>query len=471
MGRHRSPNSKRVVARELVYGVIAMALMFVLTFGWQSTRDTSEKEHANRNNCPAGNITIPYTLMGSASSISGIQEEFLATKPVFKDFCVTGFVAAPVNQAALIYTANNDLDTNGALERVGKSATSKEWPIVGFKDVGVAVPNELAKDPIYKSWTEMKQVAFINEQPLAGSIASSAMQEKPATTIARERAINEKLPFVTMSSEVPAGYTFVFPDQPSTLHLPTRMLAVNTSPAVTEEQSRAAVAFIDFSKDKVTKMEGPALESIRAALAAPPLPTEPAHRPQVNAAPLPPSDTLFLLDTSEKMAPSIAKVSHELSTRATKLGTRGHHVGMWNYSSPLSTTMKRGWRSNVPLSDDTAGANAAKAVTGFGTGGQPQTHEAIVAAMSYAQRVAFENNQQVKIILIATGTSDAGSQGPLDKALKDVDPGRVRLHVVHVGDDAPDHELDVLATVRGGIVAAPKTDNEREDILNQILGI
>ncbi|QGU01950.1 von Willebrand factor type A domain protein [Corynebacterium kalinowskii] len=471
MGRHRSPKSKTRVARELIYAIIAVLLLIAVGVGWMSLRNTNAANRANEKSCPAGEITIPYNLMGSTSSLAKIQEEYLDTNPVIQDFCVTSFTGTTINNAALVYTAHNNHDTTMTLSRMNKSATTTEWPIVGLKDIGVAVPDAQAGDPSFRNWSELKNVVFINEQALASAIAAGSMEDKPAMTIQRKRAIEEKKPFVTVSSEVPAGYTFIFPDQPSALHLPTRMLAVNTSDSVTEEQSRAAASFIEFGKEKVTKVDGPALTSIQSALAAPPLPAEPSQQSTALGEPVAPSDTLLLVDTSEKMGLNFATVSQNLATRATKIGEGGHKVGLWNYSSPQSATTTHGWRNNVTLNDNSAGANAAAAVTRFGTGGTPQTHEAVVAALPYAQRVATDNNKPVKVVLVTTGTSDAGSQGLLNEKLKDIDPNRVQLHIIHIGGGAQDEELAQWATENGGSATAPASDAEREAALDRVLGL
>lgn len=468
MGRHRSTNSRSGVAKELVYGVIAVIVVIALVVGWLTLRKSTSEEHASETHCPAGDISLPFALLGTTTSLDAIQQEYLDTHPIIQDHCVTSFTGAKLDSAALVYSSLGDQDTKAELGKISKTAATSEWPIVGMKDVGIAVP--AGHDEI-SDWATATDVAFITEQPLAAQLAGATMKTKPGSSIPRAKAVAEHKAFVTVDSDVPAGYAFVRPQQPAAVHLPTRMLAVGTSPAVTEEQSRAAAHFIDFAKKKAAEVQEPELGAIKSALAANPLPAEAAAPTTAPAAATPASDTLLLLDASEAMGPHFAEVTHGLSESAVKLGANGHHVGLWNYSSPQSAGVTRGWRNNVALDDASQGANAAHALTLLGYGGSPQTHEAVVASLSYAQRVAFESHKPVKVVLVTTGTADKGSQGALDAALKDIDPARVSLHVIRVGNGAADDELAGWAGAHGGTVTAAASDAELGQIFAKVLGV
>ncbi|MEJ5996673.1 vWA domain-containing protein [Corynebacterium sp. H130] len=465
MGRHRAERSNSGIAKELIYAVIAAVVVLALLVGWLMLRDRNSESHTTAGNCPAGTITVPTALIGGAGSLKSLQEEYLQTKPVIKDYCVSEFTDADVKKAALVYTESGDQATKKALQGAKKSAATSQWPIVGLSEIGIAVPQE--KNPAdFGDWATVSDVAFINDDALSGTIAKQAMNTSPATTIPRDKAVAEKKAFVTASSEVPNGYTFVVPQQPSLLQLPTRAMAIATSEGVSEEQSRAAAAFLEFAASKTTKLEGPAAQAVDQAVKAAPLPAAEAQAPQ--AAPKK-SDTLVVLDTSDQMAPQYPAVSASLAERITRLGAANFTVGLWNYSSPLSAGVASGWRPNVPLTDASNGANAATAVTRFGTGGSPYTHEAVVAALNHAQEVAASNNKPVKVVLVTAGTADAGSQGKLAAALQGVDRSKVSLHIVNLGVD--DAELSEWAKNNGGSVRSAKTDAELDTAIDKALGL
>ena len=93
------------------------------------------------------------------------------------------------------------------------------------------------------------------------------------------------------------------------------------------------------------------------------------------------ADTLLLLDTSDALAPNFDPVTGAAADAAQSLGEKNKQVALWNYSSPINPGVQVGYRTNLNFGP---GADAAGAVTQFGTGGVPQTRSAVIAAVQAA---------------------------------------------------------------------------------------
>ena len=98
--------------------------------------------------------------------------------------------------------------------------------------------------------------------------------------------------------------------------------------------------------------------------------------------------------------------------------------------------MTKGYRANVALVND--GAQIAATVTRFLNDGSPQTREAVLAAVDYAQTQASADNP-VRIVLITSGTADSATS--IADVVKQVSESNVELTVVHVGDSEQDQEV------------------------------
>lgn len=98
--------------------------------------------------------------------------------------------------------------------------------------------------------------------------------------------------------------------------------------------------------------------------------------------------------------------------------------------------MTKGYRANVALVND--GAQIAATVTRFLNDGSPQTREAVLAAVDYAQTQASADNP-VRIVLITSGTADSATS--IADVVKQASESSVELTVVHVGDSEQDQEV------------------------------
>ncbi|OFN77229.1 MULTISPECIES: vWA domain-containing protein [unclassified Corynebacterium] len=155
-------------------------------------------------------------------------------------------------------------------------------------------------------------------------------------------------------------------------------------------------------------------------------------------------NTLFLLDTSDNLAPYFDTVTQGVAEAASAVGAKGSQVALWNYSSPISATATVGFRQNVAYGD---AENVAFAVGQFGTGGVPQTRSAVVAALDNATDQTAGSGENTRVVLITTGTQQDMDDASFAEAAKNARGEGVSLTVVHIGDAEKDVELEKLADV------------------------
>ena len=151
-----------------------------------------------------------------------------------------------------------------------------------------------------------------------------------------------------------------------------------------------------------------------------------------------PQDTLFLLDTSDAMAPYIEQAKSAVAAAAGEVGAAGNQVALWNYSSPLTPGVTQGYRTNVAMTPDAAEVQAA--VQRFLTGGEPRTREAVIAA-------AASMTGPGRIVVVTTGTADAGDDEAFTSAIQAA-PAGASIAVVHVGPGQRDATLESVASSR-----------------------
>ncbi|MDY5785373.1 vWA domain-containing protein, partial [Corynebacterium sp.] len=147
-----------------------------------------------------------------------------------------------------------------------------------------------------------------------------------------------------------------------------------------------------------------------------------------------------LLDTSSAAgATFFGETTAALSATALDLGADGHQVSVWNYSSPLNPGVARGYRRNIDMTGDAS--EVAQSVRLLGTGGQAQTREAVNAAVQYAA----QRPEPTRIVVVTTGTADAGDDAAFTADIDSVLNDSVEISVVHVGPGMEDPALAQLA--------------------------
>ena len=155
--------------------------------------------------------------------------------------------------------------------------------------------------------------------------------------------------------------------------------------------------------------------------------------------------TLFLLDTSDAMAPFIQPAKDAIGEAAGNVAAQEKMVGLWNYSSPLNEGVTRGYRVNVGLTPSAEEVDVA--VHRFLAGGVPQTREALSAAAAASAGGA----EPVRIVLVTTGTADAGEDADgtaFAESIQQYLDQNVEIAVVHVGDGAPDAGVERVAATQ-----------------------
>ncbi|WP_300917740.1 hypothetical protein [Corynebacterium stationis] len=171
----------------------------------------------------------------------------------------------------------------------------------------------------------------------------------------------------------------------------------------------------------------------------------PSEEPETSEAPAPATsaDTLILLDTSNAMAGQFDPVSGALANTARALSGANKAVALWNYSSPLNPGVTVGYRDNLGFGN---GDEAANTIQAFGTGGEPQTRPAVIAAADVAADRAADINDPVRVLLVTTGTVTAMDDAAFADAFAQAAGNNVELSVVHVGPGAPDAAVEDVAT-------------------------
>ena len=174
-------------------------------------------------------------------------------------------------------------------------------------------------------------------------------------------------------------------------------------------------------------------------------------------------NTLFLLDTSDNLAPYFDEVTEGVAEAASAVGAEGSQVALWNYSSPISATATVGFRQNVAYGD---AENVAFAVRQFGTGGVPQTRSAVVAALNNATDQKAETGKDARVVLVTTGTQQDMDDASFTEAVKAARGQGVSLSVVHIGEGEKDAELEKLADSYKTISDPSNAQEDKKAIAN-----
>lgn len=237
--------------------------------------------------------------------------------------------------------------------------------------------------------------------------------------------------------------------------------AASSSAGPADDNASQAPASEKEAQDSPASSSAAESKDASESSAAPSSAAPASEKPSAAHAPAAPADTLFLLDTSDQMAPNYGAVAGALADTAQALGAAGQSVALWNYSSPLSPTATVGYRDNVGFG---AAGDVAAAATQFGTGGVPQTRSAVIAALATARDQANATGKGARVVLVTTGTAQDMDDAAFTAALDDVRSDNVKLSVVQISGDkdealakaaasyataSPNDAAKVLATASG----------------------
>lgn len=452
MGRHS--NGKNNYA--LSGGAIAATIAAVLLIGggtWAvMSRDDGDGDGGKKaagsgeKICVSGGLALPVA--GSNEEVTReLIDSYAGTNPVVRDYCIKPEYTDSL-QGAAVYVAPNTTITHQRLASAGRTSAVADPEEVYADTVGLA-GRSAAGDNVAVS-----KVRFPTDTPESSAVVASVLaggdsEAVEALTKQRVGSATDAAPgdgeFVATSQEdAPDGLVF----SPLDASVAYAAIPLNSGESIDENQARAGQDFARSSADArdTDTPDQPVLSEVVWAAALPdgatslsgetPAPTQASDA--AVAADGKVTDTLFLLDTSDAMAPYIEAAKAGVSKAAGEVAGQGNQVALWNYSSPLNPGVAQGYRRNVAF---TANATEVQdAVQRFLTGGVPQTREAVTAAVGSLPGPG-------RIVVITTGTADAGDDAVFQEAIRAAG-GDISVAVVHVGDGQRDLTLDAVAASR-----------------------
>ena len=455
MARHSNGKNNYTLSGGAIAVLVALLLVLALVL-WLIFGRSDGAEQAKGGECVSGDLELPV-----AASDQGVGQKvvdaYAESAPVVRDYCVKPKLVDNVADAA-VYVAPDTPLTHKTIEAAKRTAAVSDPETVATQAVGVA-----GEKAIDAAEIDLGAVRFpAGEQPSASAVVAAKLtgenKDRAVEALTQQRVESladfEKTPdtFVaTAEDATPEGLVF----SPVDASVQYAAIPLNASEGIDENQSRAgqdfaraqsqddaeaqpaiddavwAAAFGSGAAANDTATSGTAAEESKAQEA-----------PQEQQAAAHAEHTLFLLDTSDAMAPFLQPAKDAIGEAASAVAAEEKMVGLWNYSSPLNEGVTRGYRVNVALTPSAEEVDVA--VHRFLTGGVPQTREALTAAAS----ASAGGEDPVRIVLVTTGTADAGEDADgaafADSLQQYLDQG-VEVAVVHVGDAAPDAGVERVA--------------------------
>lgn len=445
MARHSNGKNNYALSGGAIAVLVALLLIVALVLWLIFGRGESSDEAAG-GDCVSGDLELPVAAsdMGVGQAV---VDAYAETKPVVRDYCVQPVLVDNVADAA-VYVAPDTPLTHKTIENANRTAAVAEPEIVAEQPVGIA-----GEDATEVGDIDLSAVRFpTGEQPSASAVVASKLAGedagRAASALKEQRldslAFYEQTPdtFVaTAEDATPEGLVFT----PVDAAVQYAAIPLNADEHTDENQSRAGQDFARAqAKEDVGGPAGVDEKVWAAAFDTAPAERAPEKKNEKESAQAAGgvAHTLFLLDTSDAMAPFIEPAKDAIGEAAGSVAAQEKMVGLWNYSSPINEGVTRGYRVNVGLTP--AAEEVDVAVHRFLTGGVPQTREALSAAAAASAGGA----EPVRIVLVTTGTADAGEDGEgtaFAESLQQYLDRGVEIAVVHVGDGAPDAGVERVA--------------------------
>ncbi|QYH19760.1 VWA domain-containing protein [Corynebacterium aquatimens] len=483
MGRHSNgKNNYQLSAGAIVALVVALLLIagIVWSMVGRGSGTSENASNAAEPTCVSGDLALPIAASNEAIGRT-LVDQYAGTNPVVRDYCVQPVLVDSLKDAA-VYIAPNTAVAHQELANAGRTAAVAEPEIVTADVVGLASPQ--GSEAPEGAVVGIDAVRFPTDTPASSAIAAAVLAGEDTAAVkaltdqrvATATDVDSESVAAVSEATTPTGWTF----GPLDAAVHYAAIPLNTGDTVDENQSRAGQDFAralgeNFSTDGVPAQPiiselvwAAALPSGGAAITADGASPSAADDAAV-AADGEVMDTLFLLDTSEAMAPYLEAAEEGVAEAAGEVASGGYAVALWNYSSPLSEGVTHGYRRNIAFTPDAAPVQDA--VRRFLTGGVPQTREAVTAALDTVVSAQSAQGSPARIVLITTGTADAGNDAAFTEALKQARDAGISVAVVHVGDGPKDQALDAGAAsrqeardsddIRAAIVAAVGSEGER----------
>ena len=441
--------------------LVVLALIAAAVIWWLSTRgDDADSAAAQPEDCVAGELVLPVAASDKGAGQS-LVDAYGASSPVVRDYCVKPQLVDSAADAA-VFVAPNTAVTHQSLDSAGRTPAVSDAQPAYSETVGVAGKDEVKLEDL----TADKLRFAVSEESAASALVASqvvgndndAVQALTDQRIASASDLNADAGeyLATAEDAVPEGLKFT----PVGADAVYTAFPLNQNDKVDENQARAGQDFARFASEHFdgSAKDQPAVSDLVWAAALPAGgeaitadekengdaqnaadADKAADEAGSNPAALQPENTLFLLDTSDAMSPYIQPAKDAIANAALELGAQGKQVGLWNYSSPLNPGVVVGYRQNITVSPDAD--SVAVAVRRFLTGGVPQTRQAVEAAAS----AYGTGDAKTRIVLVTTGTADAGDDNAFEDAVRGAAGDKVEITVVRVGEGEADQAVEALS--------------------------
>lgn len=461
MAKHASGKNNYRLSGELIALLVVLALIAAAVIWWLSTRgDDADSAEAQPEDCVAGELVLPVAASDKGAGQS-LVDAYGASSPVVRDYCVKPQLVDSVADAA-VFVAPNTAVTHQSLDSAGRTPAVSDAQPAYSETVGVAGKDEVKLEDL----TADKLRFAVSEESAASALVASqvvgndndAVQALTDQRIASASELNADAGeyLATAEDAVPEGLKFT----PVGADAVYTAFPLNQNDKVDENQARAGQDFARFASEHFdgSAKDQPAVSDLVWAAALPAGgeaitadekedsdtqnaadPDKAADEAGSNPAALQPENTLFLLDTSDAMSPYIQPAKDAIANAALELGAQGKQVGLWNYSSPLNPGVVVGYRQNITVSPDAD--SVAVAVRRFLTGGVPQTRQAVEAAAG----AYGTGDAKTRIVLVTTGTADAGDDNAFENAVRGAAGDKVEITVVRVGEGEADQAVEALS--------------------------
>ena len=461
MAKHASGKNNYRLSGELIALLVVLALIAAAVIWWLSTRgDDADSAAAQPEDCVTGELVLPVAASDKGAGQS-LVDAYGASSPVVRDYCVKPQLVDSVADAA-VFVAPNTAVTHQSLDSAGRTPAVSDAQPAYSETVGVAGKDEVKLEDL----TADKLRFAVSEESAASALVASqvAGNDNDAVQALTDQRIGSASDLnadageylATAEDAVPEGLKFT----PVGADAVYTAFPLNQNDKVDENQARAGQDFARFASEQFdgSAKDQPAVSDLVWAAALPAGgeaitadakengdaqnaadANKAADEAGSSAAALQPENTLFLLDTSDAMSPYIQPAKDAIANTALELGAQGKQVGLWNYSSPLNPGVVVGYRQNITVSPDAD--SVAVAVRRFLTGGVPQTRQAVEAAAG----AYGTGDAKTRIVLVTTGTADAGDDKAFEDAVRGAAGEKVEITVVRVGEGEADQAVEALS--------------------------
>ncbi|WIM68810.1 VWA domain-containing protein [Corynebacterium breve] len=445
MGRHSDgKNNYKLAANAVTFlvGLLVLGLVAVWFFFLRNDGPVQPVEAQ----CVSGELNVPVAAANTPLA-QQLIDDWSDTNPVVRDYCAQPVLVDDVASAAVYLGPNNPVTTK-QLEKAERSSATGDPQPVHTVTAGLWGKSTISEP----SSIPATDVSYENDPSVNAIVASTLTDTAQDAAKALRTGKGEYV--AGIESDNIEGSTFT--ELPEA-RLTYAAFPLNAGGSINEDQARAGAAFAKFAAEgfegEVAQPEIKDAVWTAASEQRGNRPTESSPAPQATAK----ADTLFLLDTSTSMEPYSQAAAQSIGKAANDLIDSGNQVALWNYSSPLTPGVTKGWRSNVQFTEEKDAV--ANRVAVLQNDGQSHTREAVEAA---ADLVA-EYDGDYRIVLISGGYDDtAGDDAAFKARMQPLLDKDVEVSVVAVGNQPVDPALEEIATL---VVKAPASGDIEKSVL------